>query len=281
MNKKLKFINLITFVLTVAFSVHAQSGKSNWPFTFTMPAGWTAQEDDENIVLIHPRIKGVIIINAHYESELKPVMQRLQNGESGEGGSLMIKGQVRKLKKNLLTAEYSGLLQGVAVKTRTYATISKSGGAYISALAGTDIFNKQLTDAAKTIALNVKHKKMDAKGAARYLTGVWWRWTKYSENKFTLHANGVYSDYAESSSSGNFEDSYGNNTGNWSVGSADRNVARWKIRGTPYKGKIIITYPDGSVYEKDYEVKINDDGQPYWKEYYFNGKIYSKVIYSD
>ena len=270
------YIILMVCILSTAFYGRAQSGKANWPFSFTVPAGWLAQEDDENIILQHPQIKGVIVINAHYESDARPVMQKLQQGESGEGLQLTIKGRVQKLNKHLLMAEFRGWLQGAPVKALTYSTLSKSGGAYISAMAGVDIFSKRLANAAKKIALGIKHKKMDNKNAARYLTGSWWRWTQYAENSFTLHANGTYSDRSEASSSGNYEDSYGNNTGNWSVGSVDRNMARWTIRGTPYKGQIIITYPDGSSYVKDYEVKM-DEGQPSWKEYYFNGKIYSKT----
>ncbi len=62
---------------------------------------------------------------------------------------------------------------------------------------------------------------------------------------------------------------------NWGYGNSATDRGTWRAQGTPAAGTIYYTSQDGSSDTLSYQVHV-ENGQTYWREYYFDGKLYVK-----
>jgi hypothetical protein len=108
------------------------------------------------------------------------------------------------------------------------------------------------------------------------------RWDYYSGNRLInryFKPDGSYEDSYEAGFSGELQDQYGFQSGNWSAVGKERGSGSWYPVGTLHQGKIFITKGNGSQEVLDYRI-LYKNGQYYTADYYFNGDLYSvKYIY--
>ncbi|UCD88436.1 MAG: hypothetical protein JSW04_08115 [Desulfobacterales bacterium] len=107
----------------------------------------------------------------------------------------------------------------------------------------------------------------------QHFAGMWASYSGISGGgtllNFYFYRNGAFSDASESSYTSETPDaSYG------SVGT-DSSQAHWKIQGNKQAGQITLIFPDGSQKTVNYRVHV-ENGQPYWREYKFNDRHFSK-----
>jgi hypothetical protein len=107
----------------------------------------------------------------------------------------------------------------------------------------------------------------------RHFAGMWAAYSGISGGgtllNYYFYPNGAFSDASESSYTSETPDAtYG------SVGT-DSSKAHWKIQGNKQEGQIMIISPDGSQRTVNYRVYV-EKGQPYWREYMFNNRHFSK-----
>ncbi|MFC1715615.1 SHOCT domain-containing protein [Candidatus Poribacteria bacterium] len=252
-------------------------GDANWGFKFRPPAGWKFQKTNEYILLGHDTIAGAIFVLPHMEESLQAVQTEMQGGLSEEGVQLFPTGVVQPFGSNAFAGEYAGIADGQQVKARGIGTFSPhgSGGAFIVAMTTPNMYGPQLSGAADTIARAIQYFKVEVSDLMRHFAGTWGSATTNTLTNITLGADGSYGDTYESSYSGNLTDGTFK-TGNWGVAGQDQSKGRWTVRGSKQQGVITITSQDGTQSTLEYRVHV-EKGETYWREYWFNGKHYSKI----
>jgi len=251
-------------------------GDPNWGFKFTPPAGWKFQRGYKGAVLGHDKIAGIILVTPHLLPSLDKIREEMQQELEDEGTMLIPSGPIQSAGTNGFSGDYSGTFDGAQVKGKGIGILSPfGGGAYIIALSTPEKFSRDLSAAAETIASNILYFQVDVSELARHFAGMWAHASSSTLVNLEFHSNGDFEYISEGGYSGSFSDQYGNQTGNWGVSSNDKTKGRWTVRGTKEEGVIIINYADGSENWIEYHVH-QSKGQTYWREYYFDGKLYSK-----
>ncbi len=106
--------------------------------------------------------------------------------------------------------------------------------------------------------------KSRAKGAnnaslQKQIAGTWWGYSGSTEKSIGLCADGVYSDFSESSYSGRSSDSLGNETMAWGAAGQRGGSGSWTITGDTNSGTIHVIYANGSTADIRYS-QIGDPG---------------------
>jgi hypothetical protein len=108
------------------------------------------------------------------------------------------------------------------------------------------------------------------------------RWDHVTSNTLTnlyLKPDGTYEESYEAGYGGQFQDQGGYQTGHWGTTGTDQGQGRWTIQGTLKRGTLTLIAPNGNRTVYQYRVHYKN-GEYYWSEYFFNGKLYSvKYIY--
>ena len=247
-----------------------------WGFSFNPPPGWKMQKDSNGAVLGHDRIAGLIVVFPHSAANLAELRSQMLQGLNEQGLQLGLTGEPKALGKNALSADCQGLANGQEVKGRAIGALSPyGGGAIVVAITSPAAYGRELAAAAETIVTGMQFPKTDAASVARALAGSWRSVSASSQSQFSLGADGRFSEYSESTHSGNFSDQYGNDTGNWGTGGAQQAAGTWSARGTKERGSIQFVYNDGKRSSYAYSVHV-ENGTVYWNEYYFGGVLYGK-----
>ena len=103
------------------------------------------------------------------------------------------------------------------------------------------------------------------------------RWDHYSNNRLTnlfLRPDGTYEETFEAGFSGEFTDQGGYQTGSWNATGMQQGRGTWQAVGGLRQGKIYLKAQNGRRDVIDYRVHIKN-GEVYWGEYFFNGRLYS------
>lgn len=108
-----------------------------------------------------------------------------------------------------------------------------------------------------------------------HFAGTWWSATKNTETHVTLTPDGLYFENYESSYSGSTTDQYGDTDMSWGTANQQNAQGTWTVQGSREQGTITISLRDGGQREIAYRVHV-ENGQVYWREYYFNGDLYWK-----
>ena len=265
----------VSWLVTASFAevIH----DSNWPFTFQPPAGWKCQHAANGAVLGHDRIAGLILVLPHSLTNLAQVQSQLRTGLTEPGVTLTLDGELTPLGDAALLGNYHGTMNGTPVVARGIGTASANGGgAYIVAVTTPEQFGEELRRAAETLAGSVTVPKADPADVARQFVGRWMSIGKYSQATLSIYADGTYSTGSESTYSGQFRDSGGNDTGHWGVMGQSQQRGRWTARGTREQGMFQLVSPAGESSTVDYRVHV-ENGHTYWNEYYIGGKLYGRA----
>ena len=107
----------------------------------------------------------------------------------------------------------------------------------------------------------------------KHFAGSWTTTTTNTQTWVTLRPDGTFSDQYESSYSGNFDNQYGGDEGNWGAYNQQSSSGTWSVRGTREQGMITIIYNNGEQRNVEYRVHT-ENGEVYWNEYWFNGVFY-------
>ena len=109
----------------------------------------------------------------------------------------------------------------------------------------------------------------------RHFAGTWWSATKNTETHVTLTPDGLYYENYESSYSGSTTDQYGDVDMTWGTANQQNAQGTWIVEGTREEGTITISLQNGNQQTINYRVHV-ENGQVYWREYFFNGDLYWK-----
>jgi hypothetical protein len=103
-----------------------------------------------------------------------------------------------------------------------------------------------------------------------HFAGTWKNYTKYTETMVVLYPDGTYGE--------RYTSSYGGSEpgDEWGAAADVHKRGQWSIRGNKEQGIITFTNDDGTTSEYEYRVHV-ENGETYWREYYFNGNLYGKV----
>jgi len=114
-------------------------------------------------------------------------------------------------------------------------------------------------------------KDIGQQDLAQHFIGTWSHYTAYTEDHFTLMADGRYYEQYIAAYGGDGSDFQGD----WQAGGESRDAATWTIRGNKEKGVLTVRWQDGSTTDYQFEVFV-EKGITYWTEYLFNGSHYAK-----
>jgi len=132
-----------------------------------------------------------------------------------------------------------------------------------------------LLDVADQIARSMQYRKIEVSDLMQHFAGTWVNYTTNTETKVALAADGRFWSNYEASYSGQFSNGLGDTTGAWGTANQDQGEGRWTVRGDRSQGAITLSYANGNQETVQYQVH-DENGETYWAEYYFNGKLYGK-----
>ena len=253
-------------------------GGEGWGFTFKPTMGWKQVGGEDGLIILgHDTIPGMILIYPHQEANMAGLKNQMLEGVYEEDLQLKIDSQLKQITDTAVAADYSGIAGPEQAKARGVGNLSPygGGGAYILAVTTAAQYTPQHTEAAEAIAKNMHFLKIDS---SRLIQKFAHRWTHlsssgYRQTDLYLYPDGRYADTFEASYGGQYNDKYGNQTGNWGAVGTEQACGSWTVRGNFQTGQILIKKNDGSESVLNYEVHVKN-GETYWGEYYFNGVMY-------
>jgi len=247
-------------------------GDPFWGFKFIPPEGWTYQQSADGIIMGHTTIAGIILIFPHTLQNMQEVKQEMHNGIQEEGNYLTLNSDVSNEGDNLLAGDYQGMMDGYQAKARGYGTLSPyGGGAFILAISTPEMLGTEIIRDAKMIAANLLYTKIEVTELMRHFAGKWANFTTNTSTWIQFNPDGTYGEQYESSYSGDFD----NDGGNWGATGGENAQGRWTVQGNHDNGRIVVKLANGNEMHYDYRVH-EENGQKYYAEYWFNGKLYSK-----
>jgi hypothetical protein len=251
-------------------------GDPSWGFKFVPPAGWVHQKTGEGAVLGHNSIAGMILVLPHMSENMQQMQQELMQGIQEEGNYLMLSGSLNQVSQNILSGDYTGMMDGTQVKAKGIGVLSPyGGGAYFIAVSTPDKFGSELVSAAESAARNMQYFKVEVSDLMRHFAGNWASFTTNTSTWICFCPDGTYSEQYEAAYSGQTTDGWGNATGDWNAYGEDKSQGRWTVRGNKESGQIVVRLNNGE--EIVYEYKVHKEkGNTYYNEYWFNGRHYSK-----
>jgi len=248
----------------------------SWGFTFVAPAGWKSRREANTVLLGSDTVPGLIAVIPHTEANLQAVRTQLQQGLQDEGVQLSPAGALSPLGDSALAGEFQGIFNGEQAKARGIGTSSPyGGGAYIVAVTTPEKYGAAIAGAADQIARSIQYRKIDVSDLMQHFAGTWINYTTNTETKMALAADGRFWSNYEASYGGQFNNELGDTTGAWGTANQDQGEGRWTVRGDRSQGAITLSYANGNQETVQYQVHV-ENGQTYWAEYYFNGKLYGK-----
>jgi len=248
-------------------------GDPAWGIKFDLPQGWVSQQNMQGAIVGHNTIPGMVLVIPHLSENLQQMQGEMQQGVNEGGSQLMPDGGLQQISQNVLAGDFSGVADGTQVKARSFGIFSPNGGgAYVIALSTPDKFGKELLSAAESMVQSVQYFKVDVGDLVQHFAGNWSHFTSNTSTWICFCADGTYSEQYESSYSSDFNNSGG---ADWMAASQDSDRGRWTVRGNKDSGTIIVKLANGNEIYYEYQVHI-ERGQKYYREYRFNGNLYSK-----
>jgi hypothetical protein len=246
-------------------------GDPSWGFKFIPPEGWTYQQSGDGIIMGHTTIAGIILIFPHTLQNIQEVKQEMYNGTQEEGFSLALNSDLSNKGDNILAGDYQGIMDGQQVKAHGYGTLSPyRGGAFVLAVSTPEMLGSEIIRDAEMIATNLIYSKIEVSELMIHFAA---KWASFSTNTSTwiqFYPDGTYDEQYESSYSGDLSGG-----GNWNTYGGENVKGRWTVQGNRDSGRIVVRLANGNEMYYDYRVH-EENGQKYYAEYWFNGKLYSK-----
>lgn len=240
-------------------------GDEFWGFKLVPPAGWIHQKNNEGILLGHNSIAGMIWIFPHQSANMQAMQAEMQDGIQEEGSYLSLElNSIKSCGKQVLSTEYSGVMDGTQVKAKGFGVLSPyGGGVYILAIATPQMMSNDLLKAEEQVVENLSFFKPDVDiELIKLFAGRWTTMTKNTQTSFYLYEDGRFVENYESTYSGD-ANSLG---GTWGTANSSSSNGSWKVTGDKMKGQFIITLQNGNVVYYNYyrngnklnELYIND-----------------------
>ncbi len=246
-------------------------GNPSWGFQFIPPAGWTYQQSGDAFMMGHHTIPGLILIFPHMLQSIPEMRQEMLNGIQEGANYLVPTGTISTLNDRILMSDYQGMMDGQQAKGMGYGTLSPySGGAFILAVSTPEMLGDDIIKDAQWIATNLIYKKLETSELVSHFAGRWASFTTNTSTWIQFHPDGTYDEQYESSYSGDLSGG-----GNWNAYGGENAKGRWTVQGTRDQGRILVRLANGNEIYYDYRVH-EENGQRYYGEYWFNGKLYSK-----
>lgn len=246
-------------------------GDPSWGFRFISPEGWNYQLSPDGAILGHTSIPGIILIYPHLLNTMDEVQQQMNMGIQEEGSYLSLSGSVSATGNQLLEADYEGIVDGAIAKGHGLGTLSPhGGGAFIVAISTPEMFGEEILRDARWIANHLVYKKIETTQLVQHFSGRWANFTTNTSTWIEFRPDGTYNEQYESSYSGDLSGG-----GNWNAYGGDNAMGRWIVQGNMDQGRITVQLSDGREVYYDYRVH-EENGQKYYGEYWFNGKLYGK-----
>jgi hypothetical protein len=251
-------------------------GDPSWGLKFGLPQGWIKQSSVQGAILGHNTIPGMVLVIPHMARNMQEMQAEMLKGIQEEGSYLTpAGGGLQQASQNVLTGDYTGIADGTQVKAKGYGILSPNGGgAYLIALSTPDKLGQELLGAAGSMVQSVQYFKVDNTGLIQHFAGNWANHTSNTSTWISFGPDGTYSEQYEAAYSGTFNDGTGE-TGHWNTAGQDSDRGRWTVRGNKDSGTIIVKLANGKEIYYEYKVHI-ENGQKYYREYYFNGYLYAK-----
>jgi len=248
-------------------------GDPGWGIKFGLPQGWVRQQNLQGAIVGHNTIPGMVLVIPHLSESFQQMQAEMQQGVNEGGSQLMLNGGLRHISQNVLAGDFSGIADGTQVKARSYGILSPNGGgAYVIALSTPDKLGKELLSAAESMVQTVQYFKVDVSDLTQHFAGEWAYFSSNTSTWICFCADGSYTEQYESSYSSDVNVSGG---ADWMTASQDSDRGRWTVRGNKDSGTIIVKLANGKEIYYEYQVHI-ERGQKYYREYRFNGNLYSK-----
>jgi hypothetical protein len=222
-------------------------------------------------------VAGLVIVKPHEEESLTRLRTLMQSGLAEGSTQLTPAGAVQSFGARGLAVDCTGVLDGASVRGRVWVTVSPhgGGGAIVLAVTTPDKVTPALLGAGAAVAGGLRYVKNEVTGLMLHLAGMWGTATAHTNTRIVFGRDGRFYANYESFASGRFTTSTGVQTGRWNYAGGRKAAGRWTVRGDKLKGRITVRMNDGSVNTYDYRVHV-EKGRTYWREYYFNGRLYSK-----
>ena len=246
-------------------------GDPSWGFKFIPPEGWNFQYSADGAILGHTTIPGIIVIYPHVLKSMEEVRQQMNMGIQDAGSYLTLSGTLSEAGDQLLEAGYEGVVDGSIARGHGFGTLSPhGGGAFIVAISTPQMLGEEIIRDARWMAANLVYEKMESSDLVRHFAGKWANFTTNTSTWIQFYPDGTYDEQYESSYSGELSGG-----GNWGAYGGENAKGRWTVQGNRDQGRITVRMTDGSEVYYDYHVH-EENGQKYYGEYWFNGKLYGK-----
>jgi hypothetical protein len=229
--------------------------------SFTAPAGWIVQKQQNGYLLASDTYKGFIIIMPHNYSSLEQMNAEAQQGIVDEQSGIQLQpvSDFQPIGRNGLAGEFSGMLQGQIARAYAIGLISpRGGGVTILTAVESGNYTSAYPQFVQTIASSVTFMRTQAGSGQtdaslmQYFAGKYYSYSSGStiygsagtERQVMLCPNGQFYDSSEFSASGQ----------DWGGANTQQGAARWQIQGNKTQGIITIIRPNGSTEQVEYQV---------------------------
>ncbi len=246
-------------------------GNAAWGFQFIPPEGWSSQQTSDGLILGHQTIPGMILVFPHMLTSLPEIRQEMMNGIQDGMNYLVPGGAISVVGDGILTGDYTGIMDSQQVKGRGFGTLSPyGGGAFILAVSTPDKLGEAIIRDAGWIAGNLVYRKMETSDLVMHFAGRWASFTTNTSTWIQFYPDGSYDEQYESSYSGELSGG-----GNWGAYGGENAKGKWTVQGNRDQGRITVRLFNGNEIYYDYRVH-EQNGEKYYGEYWFNGKLYGK-----
>ena len=242
--------------------------------SFSVPAGWIGQKQNDAAYLTSTSYKGFIVITRHAYNSIQEMAKEAGQGIVDESTNtrLMPVAPFQPFGKNGMVGEFSGTAQGQNARTFAVGLISPQGGG-VTIMAATEAasYSSDYSDLVLAIAGSLSFLPAGAQSGLpaaapqgegdmslmKYFAGEWYSYSSGStiygsagtERTMTLCPDGLFRDSSEFSASG----------GDWGGANARSGWGRWAAQGDKTQGTITVTYPDGRSRRFAYRVVSKEE----------------------
>jgi hypothetical protein len=252
-------VGLSLFLAGLAVSLASQAElirDAEMGISFSAPAGWKAQKQENVYWLGSDTQKGFIVIMAHAFVSVDQMQEEASRGifDTANGIELIPSAVSEPFKKNGLAAEFRGVVQGREARAYAIGLMSPQGGgvtimAAVEATSYSETYPKIVREIASSVAFSTPQAD---NSLMRYFAGKYYSYTGGStitggagtERQVMLCPDGRFFESSEFSASGE----------GWGGAQQSGNAARWKIQGNKSQGLITLVYPDGQARSVRYQV---------------------------
>ncbi len=169
--RPMRYLLLLFLMLATTLGLQAQQpmqGGIDYPelgISFTVPAGWTANEGDGLVFFGSETVPGLILMSIHDLTTMEEAKRSLESGFSEDGIELFPIDSMEMLKDSVALLEYGGQVEGQPAKGMGLAVLNPYGdGVTIVALGLEKTFSPRLREAAMALLGSLAFREVAPSG---------------------------------------------------------------------------------------------------------------------